>query len=233
MSSLFAVLVIFLTCQIPQALAAPQVLATPQTKAAPDSQCFDFSRPILQARIAVPEQLTYDKSTQNKSNSHFGKTKDRQDFAWVAAMVDRPILPLLDELLNPLTIRNGKDTEVSIQDDPSPHFFRRFKETVILKPTFFLTLEWKEIWATSLLKGTPTAPESFLVSYEKLEGTSHVKHLCGNILLNKVAPNTTRVFLYQELDATRRDAKDILNDLNGTIKTVSMNPPTPSSSLPQ
>ena len=220
MSSLHIILVIVLTYNLTQTLATPKTLASPTV-----SQCFDFSRPILQARIAVPETLTHEKSSSN-----FGKTKDRQDFAWVAATVDRPILPLLDDLLNPFTIRNGKDTEVKIQDDPSPHFFRRFTETVILKPTFFLTLEWKEIWATSLLKGKPTAPESFLVSYEKAEGTKHVKHLCGNILLDKVALNTTRVFLYQELDATRRDAKDILNDLNGTIKTVSMNPPTRSSS---
>jgi hypothetical protein len=183
---------------------ADQPNSTPPLK----KNCFNFSATILNPIVPIIE------------GQKSGKTETKLDYAVASAKVEKTIQALLDQVLDPKTARNNSDTVVKIKTLPLGPHVRFFEEHIEIKPVFFLTLNWTEKWATTLIKGTAQDPQEYLVSYEKTEGTSHIQHLCGNIILKSLGPQSTWVYLYQELEATRRDANNIMNDLTGTLKTL-------------
>lgn len=81
-------------------------------------------------------------------------------------------------------------------------------------PFLFVTVEWTERWIY-----TPGA-KSTLISYDKIEGTSHIKHMCGQIFVRETAPLESSVYLYEEVQATRRSPENTLEGIFGTLKTL-------------
>ena len=72
----------------------------------------------------------------------------------------------------------------------------------------------------NVLAGTPAKPERLVVSYEKIEGTSHIEHLCGSMVLRKLGAGSTDVYLYEEAKATQRSPEDTLNGMRGTLEAL-------------
>jgi hypothetical protein len=99
-------------------------------------------------------------------------------------------------------------------------FLKKIIEKIVIKPVFFITIEWSEEWGFALKQGTVDKPEAIVISYQKTEGTSHIKHLCGNIYLQSLSATSTGVFIYEEVQADRRTSKDVLNGLTGTLRTL-------------
>ncbi len=170
--------------------------------------CFDFTKKITSPLRAAPESFEKDLTDRD------------HDWATTSGTVEKPIADLLKALLDPKTIRNDSNTHIQLVEKTSADFLKLQEEQIEVKPVFFLTLNWTELWAYSLLTGTSTAPTSLLISYEKTSGTSHIQHYCGNILLKQLSPKNTGVFLYEEMKADHRNSSDILNNLKGTLRTL-------------
>ncbi len=180
------------------------------------SPCFNFSKPSTTLLHSAPATFEADKDP-----SDFGTdAKTNNDWGQISGIVKKPILELSKKLQDPKTIRNGSNTKVAVNEVESKDFLKRIDQTIVIKPVFFLTIEWKEAWAFALKDGKAEKPESMVISYQKTEGTSHVKHLCGNIFLKSITPDSTGVYLYEEVQADRRSAKDVVDGLSGTLRTL-------------
>ena len=175
--------------------------------------CFDFNTKVLQPIRPAPTQFEIGKDEAKSVEGDL-------DWAETSGVVEKPISELYQMLLDPHTIRNGGNTRVVTTEIPTPLYLKKIDQDITVKPVFFLTLNWKETWAYVLKDGTPEDPKSILISYEKKSGTSHIHHLCGNILLQSLKPKETGVYLYEELNGDRRTAQDVLNGIKGTLHTL-------------
>ena len=96
----------------------------------------------------------------------------------------------------------------------------RQKVDYTINPFLFIHLKWTEDWAFSLTRGTLAQPEQITTFYQKSEGTSHIQHLCGAIVLQKKNDAHTDVFIYEEAKATGRSEGDTLRGVEATIVTL-------------
>lgn len=194
-------------------------LAGPETA----SSCFDFSKKMTQPKkkpsalpdVAVP-----------KISKISGKLKTGPTWGAVRARVERPIQELVKEIADHQALRSKKIDEMIVTPLDSSEAMIRQQVHYIVKPFLFVKVDWTEDWAFNLDQGTKDSPGQVTVFYEKTDGTNHIKHLCGNFILNKVDPKTTDVFIYEEADATGRSVEDTVNGLAGTIKTFRAPPPS-------
>jgi len=175
------------------------------------ANCFNFEQPITKL---------VRKTIALKKNSVATKwAKLRGDIIWSAGrqVVKQPILKVLNRVREPMLTRNKENTEVKVKRIKSPHYFDLQKVSVEVDATFFLTIEWVEVWAYKILKGTPKKPLKVLVSYEKISGTTYIDHKCGQVQLTAVNPGSTDVYLYEEIDASHWDEEDAVKSHIGTI----------------
>jgi hypothetical protein len=108
---------------------------------------------------------------------------------------------------------------VDIEQDPN--FLLKQVVHNEVDPFPFVTVKWSEEWAFSLLEGTASEPKKILISYEKIDGTTHIKHLCGNILITADSDSSkSHVFLYEEAEATGRSQEDTVKGLKGTLEAI-------------
>ena len=180
--------------------------------------CFDFNQKELKTLIELPSNLNFEKDIESTGHSEF-------DWATKGGIVEKPILGLYQKLLDPSTIRNDPKTKIELKEIENKNFIKTQNIHIHSRPVFFLTLDWNEQWGFQLKEGTETNPEAILISYQKTEGTSYIKTLCGNIFLKALTDSKskqpkTSVFFYERVNATRRNEKDILNNISGTLKTL-------------
>jgi hypothetical protein len=179
------------------------------------ANCFDLSHASVVLLKSPP------KSFSLKSDPADSGTDDKNnDWGQISGVVNKSISDLYQKLLDPRTIRNGDNTHVDVATVDTKDFLKKIIEKIVIKPVFFVTVEWSEEWGFGLKKGTADKPEEIVVSYQKSEGTSHIKHLCGNILLQSLGPKSTGVFIYEEVQADRRSSDDVLNGITGTLRTL-------------
>jgi hypothetical protein len=179
--------------------------------------CFDFSK--KSTRILSPSPYSYPEIGR-ESRELGTDAKTGLDWARVAGMVKLPIEKVNTKLLDQMTTRNPKTTTITTESLTPNGALTRTRVAIRVKPVFFITLEWEEEWAHTLIEGTPEAPKEILISYQKTKGTSHIRHFCGNILLKALSPTTTGVFLYEQIDADQRDPDEVADGLLGTLKTL-------------
>ena len=180
-----------------------------------DGTCFDLSKSSI--TLLKPAPTKFEAGTDPSEN---GTDVSQNDWGKISGVVNKPIADLYQKLLDPKTIRNSDNTKVTVVPIETKDFLKKKIEKIVVKPVFFITVEWSEEWGFALKQGTPEKPEAIVVSYQKSEGTSHIKHLCGNILLQSLSPTSTGVFLYEEVQADRRSSKDVLNGITGTLRTL-------------
>jgi hypothetical protein len=181
------------------------------------SLCFDSSKPSIKLLRPPPPRFP----DPGKEQESFGKDATTGfDWAAAAGRVSKPIGTVLEKLLDPMTTRDRETTTVEMEHQPVKGAIDKQHIKIKVKPFFFLTLEWEEDWLYSIKKGTPAKMESVVISYQKTSGTSHIEHFCGTILLQKLAPDTTGVFLTEEIKADRRSAEDVYRGLAGTLRTL-------------
>lgn len=89
-----------------------------------------------------------------------------------------------------------------------------------IRPVFFITIEWDEDWAYSLVEGTEKDPATIIIYYQKIAGTSHLERLCGNIRLKKNSPTSTDLFLYEEFKASRWSGEDAVRNFLMVLKIL-------------
>jgi hypothetical protein len=206
------------------ASASPTASATPE----PRIRCFNIDQKILGP--LEPEPKTFTKATKTPApitedvSDHGQRQREgfdfKIDYAWVSGRVDRPAREIFEALFNPRVIRDKDDTKIEVTDLPAGPHLKHQQQAIRIKPVFFLSISWTEDWIFSVLKGTPEAPKETLVSYEKIEGSSHIKHICGNVLIQSLTPKQSKVYIYEELNAAQRDSEDTLRGVKGTLANL-------------
>lgn len=192
-----------------------QIQSRAQAQQKTEPHCFDTTKANPPMLRAAPEKFEV-----GKDPSAFGTDEKKNDWGQVSGIVNHSIQDLYKKLLDPKTIRNGSDTKVVVSEIENKEYLKQISQAIVIRPVFFITIDWKEDWLFSLKEGTPSDPKIIQVSYQKSEGTSHIKHLCGNILLKQITPTSTAVYLYEEVQADRRSAEDALNGITGTLRTL-------------
>lgn len=181
-----------------------------------EKSCFDFSKKIIPLP-RKPDLLQDAVLPRISSKSgHFSSS-----MFWGAArgQVGRPIQDLIQEIATHETLKSAKVSKMEITALQSPDFLIRQQVDYTVTPFLFIKISWKEDWAFNLTQGAKDNPKEVQIFYEKVEGTSHIKHLCGTIVLTQVDPKVTDVFLYEEAQATQRTQEDTEKGLVATIRT--------------
>ena len=181
--------------------------------------CFDFEKKIDSPVPLLDQKPIPPSSEWEKGISALGKTNEI-DWAYTSGTVKKPVSAIYQKLLDPKTIRGEKGPKVEMKELKSQNFMKLFEESINAKPTFFISLDWIEKWAYRLKEGTEKDPKEIQIFYEKMSGTNFIDHFCGNILLKALSPDSTSVFLYEEIKASHRDSEDVLKGITGTLNTL-------------
>lgn len=176
--------------------------------------CFDFSKKI-EKPLADPIPLL-----ESGDNSAKGKRDGGVVWAKARGRISLPISVLYGKLLDHNTTKSSRVDEMEVEKLNRPEFLALHKVKFLIKPFLFVKVRWTEEWGYSLLNGSPAAPEEIVIAYEKIDGTSYIEHLCGNIVLRKLPNGSTDVYMYEEAKATQRSADDTRNGLVGTLQTL-------------
>jgi hypothetical protein len=183
----------------------------------PQEGCFDLSRPNQALLRPAPSHY----SEAGKEIEAFG-LDEATKFAWAKldGIVEKPLAQILTRLLDPMTTRDPDITKLSVSEIKVPGALHKDLIHVKVKPIFFLTLEWEEEWLYTVKEGKPEAPKSVVIAYQKINGTSHIEHFCGTILLERISDRRTGIYLVEEIKADRRSPKDVYQGLLGTLRTL-------------
>ena len=178
------------------------------------SGCFDFSKSIT--GVLRPARNTTKPEQSGKVSS-----VDDEYWATVQGSVSVPIKVIYAYLSDRNSTKSSRVDEMHVDIEQDPNFLLKQVVHNEVDPFPFVTVKWTEEWALSLLDGTFGDPKKILVSYEKIDGTSHIKHLCGNILITADSDSSkSHVFLYEEAEATGRSQEDTVKGLKGTLESI-------------
>jgi hypothetical protein len=178
-----------------------------------DGPCFHLegvvSQPLEKELVAGPGD------TQDS-----GKKGDGRVWARRTGKVGRPIERVLKFLLDPEHWKDPQVDELTVKRvAPGPNLAHLFVHSLV-KPFPLVTVEWTDEWAYSLVGGTREAPEKVVISYQKVDGTSHITHFCGSMVLTKLDDTITEVFQYEESKITGRDEADQIEGLANLLKLL-------------
>lgn len=172
---------------------------TPSAAAAEPSLCFDFDKKYEASPIKEAPRGTAD--TQQTGMLPDALTQ----WATVRGEVPLAIERVLRLLQEQQVVRDPSVVEMTLETrNPGPYLFRQLKRQTAKR--FIFTASWQEEWVYALTEGTRSAPNTVVVSYQKFEGTSHMAHYCGSIVLRRT-DHGTDVSWYREARITRRSAQ--------------------------
>jgi len=176
--------------------------------------CFDFSTgapPVTEPLRPLTDQaIPRDES---------GTLPDGPVWAAVHGVIGQAIDAILKDLLAHRSTKSPRVNKMEIRGVPDPRYLDRQSVSFEVDPFPFVSVKWTETWAFYLSKGTAQRPERIVISYEKVAGTSHISHLCGNYLLKTKGDRMTEVFIYEEAQATGRSQQDTLRGLEGNLQS--------------
>jgi hypothetical protein len=178
------------------------------------SKCFDFEKNLtepLQSPIA---------SVAGTDVTKIGSLENGVQWGAVRGVAKKPIREIIEKFSDPYLTKNRKTTKITAQPLKNPRYLWERAMTLVVKPVFFVTIEWEEQWALKIREGTRDAPKSAIVYYQKTAGTSHLEHLCGNILLSARDSASTDVYLYEEVKASRWTNEDAVRNFLVVLKIL-------------
>jgi len=181
--------------------------------------CFDFSKKWTQLPPSFRKATFLPDATLPRVSAKSGHLSPSLFWAAARGQVGRPIQDLLQEIAGHETLKSPRVSKMEIKPQKNSDFLIRQQVDYTVTPFLFVKVSWKEEWAFNLLQGTKEDPKKVEIIYEKTDGTSHIKHLCGAFVLDWVDPKTTDVSVYEEVQATNRTEEDTIKGLIGTIRT--------------
>ena len=186
------------------------------------SHSFDFSKKITQVLKDPIETVPGRDNTSSGRIELAQSGEDGEIWGAVRGSVSAPLEEVLDLLYDHETTRGARIAEMKVRDyqtqDPSQAIHHQVH--YVVKPFLFVAVEWDVDYSYTMLEGTRDDPKLVLITYEKTQGTSHISHLAGNILLSRISPNVTDAFMYEEVKATGRTEEDTIRGLEGTLQTI-------------
>jgi hypothetical protein len=207
--------ILFLTIQI--FLITTYLSHNSVAETSKDPLCFDFSVPVK-----TPLKAYKGTKAKNKDVTDSGKFTYSGGGIWGSALgkVDLPIQNIYQLLLDHYTIKDPGKVRLKVYPQERPGF-QDFHVVMVTVPTPIFNVNWEEEWAYTIPEGTSTSPKKVVVSYQKTTGTRYVPHLCGSIVLNSLGPQSTEVYLYEEINALgKRSPGDTVKGHIGTLETL-------------
>jgi hypothetical protein len=120
---------------------------------------------------------------------------------------------------------NRSDVDsVTLKTDPDAVYF--YEANYSAGPAFFKQ-HWVMGWYHTVPDGTPSAPKTILIQYQKTSGTSHIAFWQGAITLQAVAANVTSVVMRDEVDADQTgpaESAGSVRDVVGKLRTLPAQP---------
>ncbi len=143
-------------------------------------------------------------------------TFEKPHGAWGAAKItlSGQLTTLREQLWNPATIKNPKNTTFTTRDVPAGEgLLREAMVQVRLKPVFFITLNWLEQWRLREL----SPDKHYRIDYQKVSGDERFKHFCGWIELKQTAQNLVEATAYEEADTPHRKPEEVSRGMLETL----------------
>ena len=176
--------------------------------------CFDLS-----TRIAEPPRPGLPLPPSGSDVSDAGQ-KGELVWAQRRGVVRRPIEKLRAFLEDPRNFKDEQVAEMTLTPLPSGPQLERHRVRSLVRPFPFVTVEWTDEWATTLVAGTPARPDVLVVAYQKVAGTSYIAHFCGTLVLTRIDDHTTDVAQYEEANITGRSHDDMKRGLAEFVDTM-------------
>ena len=187
----------------------------------PPPKCFNLSLPIREPLHPPIPRI------DGTDNTAFATYPDGIDWAAARAVIRQPIEVVYARLLDHRNVKDMTRTKLETQVYQRPGLLEYHVVSIVVTLNVLLfkkTIAWTEEWAFSLAQGTPETPERIVASYQKLDGTQHISHECGNYVLERLPDGSTDISMYEEVKATRRSARDELNMHLGNLRKLRGDP---------
>lgn len=200
-----------------------------------NANCFDFSKAPGAARLIPPSTLSWiDEPLRPDSPIRWhrqayvkaatGDSSENINHGLVKAELPRSVPSLIEALKDHNNLKSPKATIVETVEVSEPsRWIKNIRFEV--NPFPFVYVRWQERWgffAREMPSADHAKPQKmWLINYEKVDGTSHISHLCGSIELVSLAEaDRSEITYYEQVRATNRTAQDTLAGLRGTVETL-------------
>jgi hypothetical protein len=194
---------------------------------AAEQSCFDFATRVvypLKERAFIPLPPRSGNGEPGNIAIRSGKMPSGIGWGAVRGEVKKSLNDLIKNLREHESTKSPRVSKMEITPIEDPKYLLRQNVAFEVDPFPLMSVKWTEVWVFSLLQGEPEDPQMVLVSYQKSEGTSYIRHLCGNYQLEKRSPDVTDVYIYEEADATSRSEQDTVNDIRRTLEAFRADP---------
>jgi hypothetical protein len=188
-----------------------------RAESAASPTCFNFNQVVTNPLRAKP----YFKSL-SKDLTESGKMPTSDGGIWGLAVgkADFSVQSLYQKLLDHYSIKNPDKVKLKIYPQERQGY-QDFHLVMVTVNTPIIKVNWEEEWAYAITEGTSTQPKKVVISYQKTNGSHFVPHLCGSIVLSSLGPNTTEVYLYEEVNALgKRSPEETVKGHLGTLDTL-------------
>ncbi len=165
------------------------------------ARCFDFATKIVAP--LKPALAAAEKGDAYRA----GETSDGKIWTQLRGSVAKPAQQILAFLLNHDNLRDPEVDEMQVKKRESSLYLARHTIAYEVRPFPLVKIRWTEEWGYAA-DGPADAPTAWVVSYEKTEGTDHIQHFCGSIVLRRLADQVTDVYQYEESKIDRHDQAD-------------------------
>lgn len=192
--------------------------AVPAAGAADPATCFDFARPVS-ALLRPPPAA----AAGGADVHEFARRADGTDWAAGRALIAAPIARVYARILEHESLKDMSKTTLKRTSEPKPGYLAFQYVDVAVRVRALLvrmTIEWREAWGFVLTEGTEAEPRRIVASYQKVSGTGHIRHLCGQYVLSAVDAAHTDLAFYEEVRAARRDAEATRNMHMGILRNL-------------
>ena len=167
-----------------------------------ETPCFDLSQPVTKSLVEAPV------GASPGDQGDAGETQDGRVWARLRGRVAKPIERVLAMLQDHQLMRDPSIDDLTVERrERGPHLARLRVHSVV-KPFLVGRVEWTDEWAYTLVAGTPEAPRTIVVAYQKIAGTRAIAHFCGNVVLRRLDAATTEVYQYEEAKITGRSPQE-------------------------
>ncbi len=177
-------------------------IATCLSSSLAQGRCFDFNTKVTAPlKAAQPLPASGDAVDTGQRGDGIIWTRLRGTIAKATSRV-------LALLLNHDTMRDPEVDELQVKKKESPQDLARHCVSYDVRPFPLIKVRWTEEWGYAVADGPEAMPTTWGISYEKTEGTSHIDHFCGNIVLRRLSDTLTDMFQYEESKISRPDIDD-------------------------